>query len=89
MTTMLEDFLFSHPDVTLSNTRYGENFHLGSGASVMSSPVQRLRSFVENEGSPYRFFVVGRLTSFKVIEDVVGSPRLWLLMYLCSYTFAC
>jgi hypothetical protein len=72
MTTLLNKFVLSHPSVTLSYTDYGRHFHLGYyGVNIPSSPTQRLQSFVELEGSPYRFIVVGQLMSFKVVEDSV------------------
>ena len=66
-----------HPAATLSHTDYGEDFHLGGGVNIQSSPTQRLWSFVENEGTPYRFIIIGQLTSFKVIEDPVHAPFLF------------
>jgi hypothetical protein len=83
MTTSLENFVITHPDVTLSHTEYGQHFYLGSKVNILSSPSQRLQSFVENEGSPYRFIIVGRLTSFKVVEDSVCG-LLFLQLKLCS-----
>ena len=71
MASTLENFLVSHPAVTLSHTEYGFHFHLGGGVNILSSPTQRLQCFVENEGVPYRFIVVGRLASFKIVEDAV------------------
>jgi hypothetical protein len=72
MTSTLENFVVSHPAVTLSDTDYGRQFHLGTGISISSSPSQRLQTFVENGGgAPYHFMVIGRLSSFKVIEDSV------------------
>ncbi|KAF8817654.1 hypothetical protein BYT27DRAFT_7247198 [Phlegmacium glaucopus] len=34
--------------------------------------MRRFQSFVEIEGCPYRFVVVGRLSSFQVVEDSFG-----------------
>jgi hypothetical protein len=75
MSTFLEDFVVAHPAATLSHTKYGQHFYLGYGVNIVSSPAQRLQFFVENgsEGTPYRFLIVGRLSSFKVVEDAVGS----------------
>jgi hypothetical protein len=77
MTSMLETFMTSHPAVTLSYADYGQHFYLGKGVSIPVTPPQRLRSFVENDGSSgdsaYRFFVIGRLASFKVVEDTVRA----------------
>jgi hypothetical protein len=78
MTTMLENFVFTHPDVTLSHTLYGQHFYLGSGVNILSSPNQRIQSYVENEGSPYRFLIVGQLKSFKVVEDAVRLVFIFL-----------
>jgi hypothetical protein len=75
MTTSLEDFVIAHPQVTLSHTVYGQHFYLGHGVNILSSPAQRLQAFVEDEGSPYRFILVGQLTSFKVVEDSVRQGR--------------
>lgn len=74
MSIVLEDFVTAHPSATLSHTTYGQHFHLGYGVNILSSPTQRLQFFVENgtEGTPYRFLIVGRLTSFKVVQDAVG-----------------
>ncbi|KAF8798656.1 hypothetical protein BYT27DRAFT_7264773 [Phlegmacium glaucopus] len=72
MTTLLHKFVLSYPDVTLSHTEYGRHFHLGHGARLFSSPTQHIQSFVEIEGLPYRFIVVGRLMSFKVVDDPFG-----------------
>ena len=79
MATLLENFMITHPDVTLSHTNYGRNFYLGSGVNILSSPAQRLQSFVENEGNPYRFMIVGQLASFKVVEGSVCSHILHAL----------
>jgi hypothetical protein len=74
---MLETFMTSHPAVTLSYTDYGQHFYLGKGVNIPVTPPQRLRSFVKNDGSsgdsPYRFFVIGQLASFKVVEDTVRA----------------
>jgi hypothetical protein len=71
MTTTLENFVIAHPQVTLSHTDYGQHFYLGCSINILSSPAQRIQAFVEDEGSPYRFIVVGQLTSFRVVEDSV------------------
>lgn len=71
MSTSLKNFVNSHPTVTLSHTDYGRHFHLGKGVNIPSFPTQRLQTFVETEGLPYRFVVVGQLMSFKVVEDSV------------------
>lgn len=80
MTSTLENFVISHPAVTLSHTDYGLHFHVGRGINVLTIPSQRVRTFVENdgslEGSPYRFLVVGQLASFKIVEDSVRVPGL-------------
>lgn len=75
MSTMLENFVFAHPTVTLSHTDYGKHFRLGAGVNILSAPTQRVQSFVEQDGAMYRFLVVGQLTSFKVVEDAVGSSH--------------
>jgi hypothetical protein len=59
--------------VTLSDMEYGRHFHLGHGVKIPSSPSQRLQSFVNLEGTPYRFVLVGQLKSFKVVEDSVSG----------------
>ena len=71
MPMMLENYMVAHPAVTLSHTEYGHHFHLGRSVNIPTLPAQRLRSFVEDEGTPYRFMVIGRLASFKVAEDSV------------------
>ena len=71
MTTLLETFVTNHPNITLSHTDYREHFHLGCGVNIVSSPSQRVHSYVENDGTPYRFLIVGQVASFKVIEDAV------------------
>ena len=71
MSTTLENFVVSHPTVSLSHAEYKLHFHLGRAVNIYSSPTQRLRFFVENAGFPYRFIVVGQLTSFKIVEDSV------------------
>ena len=71
MTTLLENYVVSHPYVTLSHTEYGHHFYLGCGVNILSSPCQRVQTFVENEGSLYRFIIVRQLMSFKVVEDAV------------------
>ena len=71
MTTLLETFVINHPDVTLSHTDYKEHFHLGCGVNIVTAPTQRVHSFVETDGSPYRFLIVGQVASFKVVEDAV------------------
>jgi hypothetical protein len=73
MFSLLENFVTTRPDVTLSHAQYGNDFYLGCSVNILSSPTQRLRSFVENEGAPYRFVVVGQLSSFKVVEDAVRA----------------
>ena len=79
MATLLENYVVTHPAVTLSHTDYGQHFYLGKGVNILSTPTQRLQSFVENEGSPYRFIVIGHLASFKVVEDSVrDAPPLAL-----------
>ena len=72
MTLLLETFLQNHPDVTLSDTVYRQQFYIGCGVNISSSPAQCVRSFVEIEGSPYCFLIVGQVASFKVVEDAVG-----------------
>ncbi|KAF8814987.1 hypothetical protein BYT27DRAFT_7249570 [Phlegmacium glaucopus] len=72
MTTRLETFIFSYPDVTLAHAGYGRHFHLGHANSIFSTPRQQFQSFIDIEGTPYRFIVVGQLSSFKVIEDLFG-----------------
>lgn len=76
MATFLKIFVINHPDVTLSHTEYRQQFYLGCGVNISSTPSQCVLSFVENEGSPYRFMIVGQLMSFKVIEDAVCVPFL-------------
>ena len=75
MTSTLENFMISHPAVTLSHTDYGLHFHLGNGVNILMTPTQRLQTFVEDDGTPgrssYRFLVVRRLASFKIVEDSV------------------
>ena len=71
MATLLGNFVITHPEVTLSHTDYGHQFSLGPGTNILSTPTQRLQSFVEEGGSPYRFIVVGQLASFRVVEDSV------------------
>jgi hypothetical protein len=71
MTTLLENFVINHPDITLSHMDYGQHFHLGCGVNISSSPTPCVQSFVENEGSPYRFIIVGELMSFRVVEGAV------------------
>jgi hypothetical protein len=77
MSLTLENFVISHPAVTLAHTDYGQHFHVGRGVNILTAPSQRLRSFVENDGSPdgspYRFIVAGQLASFKIVEDSVGG----------------
>lgn len=77
MTTLLKNFVNSHPTFTLSKAEYGRHFHLGDGVNIPSSPTQRLHNFVETERTPrpYRFIVVGRLMSFKVVDDPVCRVR--------------
>ena len=77
MTTTLENFVIAHPQVALSHTDYGQHFYLGCGINILSSPAQRIQAFVEDEGSPYRFIIVGQLTSFRVVEDSVRHPPLF------------
>ena len=77
MTTYLENFLVNHPGVTLSHTEYGKQFCLGNGVNILSSPSQRVQTFIENEGAPYQFMIVGQLMSFKVVEDAVRSQFLF------------
>jgi hypothetical protein len=72
MSNPLENFVINHPDVTLSHTDYGQHFHLGCGVNILTSPAQRVHSFVEIEGSSYRFLIVGQVASFRVAEDAVG-----------------
>lgn len=62
--------------IMLSHTDYGRHFHLGYGINIPTSPSQRLQSFVQSEGLPYRFVMVGQLMSFKVVEDPVCTPYL-------------
>jgi hypothetical protein len=76
MTSLLETFVSNHPDVTLSHTCYRQHFYLGRGINIVSSPPQCVRNFVEIEGSPYRFLIVGQVASFKVVEDAVCSHYL-------------
>jgi hypothetical protein len=71
MCTLLENYVITHPAATLSYSVYGTHFGLGCGINILSSPTQRLQSFIEKEGKPYRFIVVGQLASFKVVEDPV------------------
>jgi hypothetical protein len=72
MSTSLEDFIDSHPNITLCHTEYGRHFYLGGGVNISSSPTQRLQSFVDDDGPPFRFVIIGELMSFKVVEDPVG-----------------
>lgn len=76
MSTTLENFVIAHPAVTLSHTDYGQQFHLGTGVHIVSSPTQRLQSFVENgTGSPHRFLIIGQLSSFRIVEDPVCAQQ--------------
>jgi hypothetical protein len=59
MPMSLEDFVEQHPMVTLSQVEYGHDFGLGRGIHVGTTPTQRVQSFVNAEGVPYRFMVVG------------------------------
>ena len=72
MATLLENFVSTHPDFALSHTTYGQYFHLGNSVNILSSPGQQVHSFIESEGAPYRFMIVGQLLSFKVVEDAVN-----------------
>ena len=80
MTSTLENFIISHPAMTLSHADYGLHFHVGRGVNIQMSPPQHFHYFVKNdgspEGSPYRFIIVGHLTSFKIVEDTVQVSRL-------------
>lgn len=81
MTLMLENFVMAHPSVTLSHADYGSQYHVGRGVNIQTSPPQRLHHFVENDGSPdgspYRFIIVGRLATFKIVEDSVRATLLF------------
>ena len=72
MATLLENFVSTHPDFALSHTTYGQYFHLGNSVNILSSPGQQVHSFIESEGAPYQFMIVGQLLSFKVVEDAVN-----------------
>jgi hypothetical protein len=71
MPTCLEDIVESYPLVTLPYAEYGRDFGLGRAINIGTSPAQRIQSFVDEEGSPYHFIIIGRLTSFNVVEDSV------------------
>ena len=86
MTSLLETFVSNHPDVTLSDTEYRRQFYLGRGVNIVSSPAQCVRSFVEIEGSSYRFLIVGQVASFKVVEDAVCGFLFPLTMLQCTDT---
>ena len=76
MSRSLNESVIGFPSIrviTLSHTIYGRHFHLGDSVNIPSSPMQRLQSFVELEGTPYRFILVGQLMSFKVVEDSVRA----------------
>ena len=77
MSLMLEKFLRENPNMTLSDTCYGQHFHLGCAVNILSVPTQRLQSFIEKHGDPYKFIVVGQLASFKVVEDAVRTLPLF------------
>ena len=71
MSMILKKFLRDNPAMTLSDTRYGKHFHLGHAVNILSVLTQRLQSFIESHGEPYKFLVVGQLASFEVVEDAV------------------
>jgi hypothetical protein len=77
MPMSLEDFVGLHLTITLSQLQYGQHFGLGRPTHIGTSPTQHVQSFVDDEGVPYRFMVVGRLMSFKVVEDSVGPTSLY------------
>jgi hypothetical protein len=71
MPMSLDDIVNKHPMITLSHVQYGRNLYLGQGVNICTSPAQRLQAFVNEDNVPCRFMVVGRLMSFKVVEDSV------------------
>ena len=86
----LENFIAAHPHVTLSHTNYGQHFYLGGDVSILSAPAQCLQAFVEEEGTPYRFLVVGRLASFRVVQDCVRQGPIILTLSIWSHaTLVC
>jgi hypothetical protein len=69
--TLLENLVQSNPTSSLAHSEYGRHYVLENGFYIYTSPSQRLRSFVDAEGSPCRFIVVGQLASFKIVEHSV------------------
>ena len=83
MPMSLDDFIDLHPMVTLTQPEYGQDFGLGRRIHIGTSPTQCVQSFVNADGLPYRFLLVGRLMSFKVVEDSVCVNRFYICLRKC------
>jgi hypothetical protein len=82
MPMSLDDLVTAHPMITLSHIEYGRDFYLGRATNICTLPAQRVQTFVDTDRSPYRFLIVGRLMSFKVVEDSVWV--FFSLICLCN-----
>src|SRR5271168_1716166 len=71
MSLILRDLLPRYPSITLANAQYHEHFNLGKPFNLSMISMQRLQTFVNTKHSPHCFVVVGKLSSFEVIEDAV------------------
>lgn len=85
MSALFENLLRTRSAGTLSHSDLGDNFFLGTGINIMSSPAQCLHSFVKRGGAPFKVVVFGRLSSFEVIEDAVS---LFLFLQRVSLCFS-
>src|SRR5271155_2187815 len=71
MSLILRDLLPRYPSITLAHAQYHEHFNLGEPVYLSTVPMQRLQTFVNTERSPHCFVIIGKLSSFEVIKDVV------------------
>jgi hypothetical protein len=72
MSDLLLSFILLRPLVALAENTFGNDLVLGNEINLPTVPFQRLRTFVSVESGRGSLIVVGRLASFKIVEDLVS-----------------
>ena len=72
MSDLLLSFILLRPLVALAENTFGNDLVLGSEIHLPTVPYQRLRTFASVESGRASLIVVGRLASFKIVEDLVS-----------------
>jgi len=72
MSDLLLSFILLRPLITLAENTFGSDLVLGREVNLPTVPCQRLRTFVSAQRGCGRLIVLGRLASFKIVEDLCG-----------------